>query len=140
MHAHPHTITPLSNVVVIEVGTRGCTNRWAHMLRGRFIRLSHQHTGLTCLALVHCVCVCVRVSITPLCRTGEEQICLISYLVTYGSSSIRTHHPQLPHPPTHLHTNKAPSPSETMKVGRTQGSFYPLYVSQHKGGPLPQCF
>lgn len=102
---HTHTITPLSNVVVIEVGTRGCTNRWAHMLLGRFIRLSRQHSGQACLdALMHCMCVCVCVYITPLYRAGEEQICLISFLITYGSSSIRTCHPQLPHPPTHLHT------------------------------------
>lgn len=42
-----HTVTPhpFSNVVVIEGGTWGWTNRWAHMLLRRFIRLSGQHLG-----------------------------------------------------------------------------------------------
>lgn len=102
----PHTHTPsfLGNVVVIEVGTGGCTNRWAHMLLGKFIRLSHQHSGPACLDALR-VCVCV----TPLYRTGERQICLISFLITFESSSIKTLLPLLLYPPTaHLNTQTRP--------------------------------
>lgn len=52
-------------MVVIEVGTRGCTNRWAHMLQGRIIRLSHQLSGQTFLDTL-CVCVSLSVCLLPL--------------------------------------------------------------------------
>lgn len=86
--ARPHSC---SVGEVIEVGLRGHTNRWAHMLPARFIRLS----GLRSQHFVT-VCVCIP----ALYRTGEELICLISFLITYGPNSIR---PRLSecHPPTY---------------------------------------
>lgn len=70
-HSPTHTLLPPSpsNVVVIEVGTRGCTNRWAHMLRGRFIRLSHQLSGQTFL---DALCVCVSLSVCLLTLSIEQ--------------------------------------------------------------------
>lgn len=69
IHTHMPAIPLLSNVAVIEVGTRGCSNRWAHMLLGRFIRLSHQHSGQVCLDTLY-VCVCGCVYVLPL-STGQ---------------------------------------------------------------------
>lgn len=132
--------TTTSNVVVIEVGTRGCTNRWAHKLLGRFTWLSRQHSGQACLdALCVCTCEFVCMCIITLDRTGEEQICLISFLITYGSSSIRTRHSQLPHLPTHSYTQTHTSLSKTTKVDRTHCSCYSPYVSQQQGFAPLRC-
>lgn len=96
---------------MIEVGLRGHTNRWAHMLQARFIRLSGLHSEEAhrdTLTLTVCLSVCVCV--IALYRTGEEQICLISFSITYISNSIR---PQLPefHPLSHT----SPTPHKPLK-------------------------
>lgn len=142
---HTHTITPLSNVVVIEVGTRGCTNRWAHMLLGRFIRLSRQHSGHACLDTL-CVCVweCVCVCVLPL-STGQVRSRSASSHSWSRTDPAPLGHatPSSPiHPLTYTdtHTNTPPSPSQSMKVGWTQGSCYPPYVSQQQGSAPLQYF